>query len=140
MSDATPTPEQIKQAQIIHMMQRLMDEGRLVESGWMAFRSGMGPAPSPVQLRERRLAFWNGASFLFQALMHAMEPGPLETEPDLRRVARLDAELREFEAKIKANEGAPNFTCPRCGAISYNANDIKQSYCGACHDWTTDNG
>ncbi|HEY2309450.1 MAG TPA: hypothetical protein VGI05_26530 [Streptosporangiaceae bacterium] len=27
--------------------------------------------------------------------------------------------------------------CPRCGAVSANANDIKEGYCGACHDWTT---
>jgi hypothetical protein len=28
------------------------------------------------------------------------------------------------------------FTCPRCGRRSYNENDIKERYCGACHDWT----
>lgn len=30
----------------------------------------------------------------------------------------------------------PHFTCPRCGAVSYNRNDIEQGYCGRCHDWT----
>ncbi|QGJ92752.1 hypothetical protein QDA04_gp82 [Microbacterium phage Megan] len=28
-------------------------------------------------------------------------------------------------------------TCPRCGATSYNANDVREGYCGRCHDWTT---
>jgi ribosomal protein S27AE len=31
----------------------------------------------------------------------------------------------------------PSITCPRCGATSYNANDILEGYCGRCHDWTT---
>jgi ribosomal protein L37E len=26
-----------------------------------------------------------------------------------------------------------SITCPRCGATSYNRNDIEQRYCGACH-------
>jgi ribosomal protein S27AE len=28
------------------------------------------------------------------------------------------------------------FTCPRCGRTSYNPNDKREGYCGACHDWT----
>lgn len=28
------------------------------------------------------------------------------------------------------------FTCPRCGAVSHNPNDIRARYCGACHWWT----
>lgn len=27
----------------------------------------------------------------------------------------------------------PSFTCPDCGAVSYNANDIREQYCGRCH-------
>lgn len=27
-------------------------------------------------------------------------------------------------------------TCPRCGRTSYNPNDVREGYCGACHDWT----
>ena len=32
------------------------------------------------------------------------------------------------------------FTCPCCGAVSPNPNDIAQRYCGRCHDWTGDPG
>lgn len=32
----------------------------------------------------------------------------------------------------------PSFTCPCCGAVSYNPNDIAQRFCGRCHDWTGD--
>jgi len=32
----------------------------------------------------------------------------------------------------------PAITCPRCGATSYNPNDIRERYCGRCHWWTSD--
>ena len=28
------------------------------------------------------------------------------------------------------------FTCPRCGMRSFNLYDIREGYCGRCHDWT----
>lgn len=28
-----------------------------------------------------------------------------------------------------------SITCPRCGAVSYNPNDIVQRYCGRCHQF-----
>jgi ribosomal protein L37E len=31
----------------------------------------------------------------------------------------------------------PSITCPACGMTSYNPNDIREGYCGNCHDWTT---
>jgi hypothetical protein len=31
----------------------------------------------------------------------------------------------------------PRFTCPRCGRTSHNRNDVIESYCGSCHDWTS---
>lgn len=30
----------------------------------------------------------------------------------------------------------PTITCPRCEAVSANPNDIREGYCGRCHDWT----
>jgi uncharacterized membrane protein YgcG len=27
----------------------------------------------------------------------------------------------------------PHFTCPRCDAVSFNPNDIRELYCGRCH-------
>jgi ribosomal protein S27AE len=32
----------------------------------------------------------------------------------------------------------PSFVCPRCGAESYNPNDIRESYCGRCHVFVDD--
>jgi hypothetical protein len=27
----------------------------------------------------------------------------------------------------------PVFVCPKCEAVSYNPNDIREQYCGRCH-------
>jgi hypothetical protein len=32
----------------------------------------------------------------------------------------------------------PSITCPTCGLTSYNANDIREQYCGHCHQWHRD--
>lgn len=42
----------------------------------------------------------------------------------------------EVQAAIKRAESEQSFTCPVCGRKSYNANDIREGYCGNCHDWT----
>lgn len=49
--------------------------------------------------------------------------------------------LREFvrrglEAQRALDElllPPPSFRCPDCGRVSYNATDVAQRYCGACH-------
>lgn len=28
-----------------------------------------------------------------------------------------------------------SITCPQCGLTSYNPNDIRERYCGRCHQW-----
>lgn len=33
--------------------------------------------------------------------------------------------------------GAPSITCPRCRKTSFHPVDIKEGYCGHCHDWTS---
>lgn len=30
-----------------------------------------------------------------------------------------------------------SITCPQCGRTSYHPMDIKEGYCGACHDYTS---
>jgi hypothetical protein len=29
-----------------------------------------------------------------------------------------------------------SITCPRCGRTSQHPDDVREGYCGACHDWT----
>ena len=31
----------------------------------------------------------------------------------------------------------PSFTCPLCLMTSYHPSDIREGYCGNCHDWTS---
>lgn len=38
--------------------------------------------------------------------------------------------------KWNETEEQPSITCPKCGMKSYNPNDIREGYCGNCHDWT----
>jgi hypothetical protein len=30
---------------------------------------------------------------------------------------------------------ALNYTCPHCGMVSHNLNDVRERYCGFCHRW-----
>jgi ribosomal protein S27AE len=48
---------------------------------------------------------------------------------------RMEMDTTRLE-EIKKNPLQTMFVCPRCHAASYNANDIKEGYCGNCHDWT----
>ena len=43
--------------------------------------------------------------------------------------------LRSWAAECE-DDGAEPFTCPRCQMRSWNANDLREGYCGNCHDWT----
>lgn len=31
----------------------------------------------------------------------------------------------------------PSIMCPVCSHTSHNSNDVREGYCGNCHDWTT---
>jgi hypothetical protein len=30
-----------------------------------------------------------------------------------------------------------SIVCPCCGRTSYNPHDVREGYCGFCHDWTS---
>ena len=34
----------------------------------------------------------------------------------------------------------PSITCPKCGMKSYNPNDVREGYCGNCHEYTSPKG
>lgn len=40
------------------------------------------------------------------------------------------------DGRVVTPATVPSFKCPRCGATSYNPDDIANGYCGACRDWT----
>ena len=37
---------------------------------------------------------------------------------------------------VLTSRGRPCIVCRRCGRLSFNANDVREGYCGGCHDWT----
>lgn len=41
-----------------------------------------------------------------------------------------------WAARLTAAAGGKSVTCPRCWATSHNPNDVREGYCGACHEWT----
>lgn len=48
------------------------------------------------------------------------------------------AQARRLGLRLCADcvPGEASITCPRCKRTSYNPNDIREGYCGACHAWT----
>lgn len=36
----------------------------------------------------------------------------------------------------ETQEQEPCLMCPKCANVSYNINDVREGYCGHCHDWT----
>lgn len=44
-----------------------------------------------------------------------------------------DDKEREGLRKLLQGDKPLSITCPKCGRTSYNLNDVKQRYCGACH-------
>lgn len=47
------------------------------------------------------------------------------------RLVRLDLDLVD---EIRWPAEVPSFTCPSCKRTSYNPNDVRELYCGACHE------
>jgi hypothetical protein len=45
--------------------------------------------------------------------------------------------LLRFDVRTEVETITPaSFRCPRCGKVSVHPDDIRNRYCGACHDWT----
>lgn len=41
-------------------------------------------------------------------------------------------------ARVAMTAAATGITCPVCGRISHHPDDVREGYCGACHDWTSE--
>ena len=39
------------------------------------------------------------------------------------------------EGERRRDAGRPSYTCPRCGAVSFNPHDSSERYCGRCHQF-----
>jgi hypothetical protein len=82
--------------------QHLVDEGRIMEAGWVALRIQSIPDDvSPVRLDEMRIMFFAGAQHLFASIYSMLDPGEEPTEKDLRRMEGIAAELDRFIEEYK---------------------------------------
>ena len=79
----------------------LTASGRLVEAGFDAFRSlVIPPHASQDQVTAMRVAFFSGASLVFEALMAGLDDGNEPTDDDMYRMTQLQAELSRFNDKF----------------------------------------
>jgi len=82
---------------IAELSRALVDKGLLIEAGWTALRmNAIPPGASDTQVREMRKAFFCGAQHLFASVLSMLDPGEDETEPDMRRMGAIAAELDLF--------------------------------------------
>ena len=51
---------------------------------------------------------------------------------DAERVKVVDAYIAQLP-----RIGPSSITCPKCQMTSHHPGDIKNGYCGNCHDWTS---
>jgi hypothetical protein len=65
------------------------------------------------------------------------------TDEDVAEIARasgwddghLDEPVHPDRLELQS-PGLASFTCPQCHRTSWNQGDVREGYCGACHDWT----
>jgi len=58
-----------------------------------------------------------------------------EREVDARVVQQADTEHAWGAPVTVPDKERPSITCPTCGMVSYNHNDIRERYCGHCHQF-----
>jgi hypothetical protein len=87
---------------LVKLTRSLMDEGKLIEAGWVTMRLACIPLDAPaVQLENMKLAFMAGAQHLFSSMMSGLEDGDDATFADMRRMTLIEAELTAFTLELK---------------------------------------
>jgi len=93
------------------MTKRLMDQGLLIEAGWVGLKIMAIPDDAPqIQIEEMRNAFFAGAQHLFSSIMVGLDPDHEPTDRDMLRLDLIDKELgnflKEYEQKIQVKGSA----------------------------------
>lgn len=82
------------------LMQQLVDEGKLVETGWAVASALIVPAEASLaQLKELRKAFYLGADHLFCSMLIMLSAG--DQGEDFRRMRNIQRELEIFRKQFK---------------------------------------
>jgi hypothetical protein len=79
----------------------LVDQGKLVEAGWIGLVQVAYAGATTDQLEELRTCFFAGAAHLLSSMKVILDAEPEPTETDLRRMDRLDDELKAFIAEFE---------------------------------------
>jgi hypothetical protein len=96
----------MREKMLQELSRRLVDEGKLIEAGWVSLQIAAIPADAPlVQLDEMRNAFFAGAQHLFASIMSILEPGDEPTDNDLKRLSLINTELEKFLEDFKKRKG-----------------------------------
>jgi hypothetical protein len=75
---------------------------KLIETEWNNYRNAVIPKDAPpVQVVESRRAFFAGAWALYALQMNHLDEDREPTEADLKFMASLDAEMRQFGERVK---------------------------------------
>lgn len=73
-----------------------------------------------------------------QAMIRAVDPETADrlAEATAGRIAKGARTAAGIDRMLESNDLLPKtFTCPKCGAVSHNPNDVRERYCGACHEF-----
>jgi hypothetical protein len=88
------------------LAKQLSDQGRLIEAGWVIFKSiTIAPDAPEIQIREMRLAFMTGAQHLFASIIGTLDPGEEPTDAEIDRMSLIGDELDAFCKELKLQYG-----------------------------------
>lgn len=91
-------------AYLERLSRQLVDDGKLIEAGWISLRIAAVPLDAPaVQLDEMRKAYMAGAQHLFASIMTILEPDEEPTDNDLRRMDLIAGELSAYGDSLLAD-------------------------------------
>lgn len=80
---------------------KAVDEGKLIEAGWLSLKLMTLQNASEVQIREMRKAFFAGAQHLWSSIFSFLEEGTEETPSDMKRMSQVSDELAQFVKELK---------------------------------------
>jgi hypothetical protein len=93
-------PPEAREA-VDQLAKQLMDEGRLLEAGFVALRFHYIPRGAPAhQVDDMRHAYMAGAQHLFASIMRGMDEGDDVTDSDLGRLDKINAELEHWRLSV----------------------------------------
>lgn len=84
---------------------KLVDDGKIIEAGWAAFKIIVIPArASAAQLDDMRCAFFAGAQHLFGSMIILNSDGE-PTDSIMPRMSQISAELNTFITEFREKHG-----------------------------------